>query len=201
MSSVVNICNMALAHLGQDSTIGNLETERSKEARVCKSFYETVRDATLREFPWPFAKRTVVLPLVREEVSSGFRFVYKYPTDCLRVVRIPNGLWDESIEQRIPFEIQSDVTGSLIYTNMPMASVEYIKRIEDPAYYTPDFILALSYHLAYAIAPTITGDDPFALGRRAYQSYQQMLAKAKTTAMNERVNSTPLDSEFVRVRG
>ena len=53
MASEVQICNLALAKIG-DQQITSL-TENSKAGRLCNLVYEPLRDATLRAHPWNFA--------------------------------------------------------------------------------------------------------------------------------------------------
>ena len=64
MASKTEIANLALSHLGVGKEIGNLDTEKTEEAVAMRRFYESARDATLRDFPWPFATRMVALALV-----------------------------------------------------------------------------------------------------------------------------------------
>ena len=53
MSSIVDICNMALSHLGIGEEIASL-TEKSEEARACNRFYSQCRDAMMREWDGQF---------------------------------------------------------------------------------------------------------------------------------------------------
>lgn len=59
MASVINICNIALARIGNSRTINSL-TEKTKEAYTCNLFYESMRDAVLADNDWNFAMSRVV---------------------------------------------------------------------------------------------------------------------------------------------
>jgi len=91
MSSETEICNMALSHIGVGKEIANLDTERSQEASACRRYYENLRDKVLRDFRWPFATKFVELALIEETPTIEWRFSYRYPTDCVKMIRILSG--------------------------------------------------------------------------------------------------------------
>ena len=66
MATETQISNIAISHLGIGLEIQNLETENSAEAKACRRFYETSRDAVLGDFEWPFATKIIELNLVEE---------------------------------------------------------------------------------------------------------------------------------------
>jgi hypothetical protein len=80
MASVINICNIALARIGNSRTINSL-TEKTKEAYTCNLFYESMRDAVLADNDWNFAMSRVVLADLGDP-APGWLFRYQYPTDC-----------------------------------------------------------------------------------------------------------------------
>ena len=53
MTTETTICNLALAHLG-DERIGSL-TDDSEAARACNAVYVLARDGLTRAHPWNFA--------------------------------------------------------------------------------------------------------------------------------------------------
>lgn len=80
MTSSVDICNLALAYLGQEP-IMTLDDE-SKASRLCKQFYDSCRHSMLRLAPWSFALKRTVLA---QEADTG---LFRIPVDCLRVVEV-----------------------------------------------------------------------------------------------------------------
>src|SRR5690348_14818440 len=137
---------MALAHLGTGNFISNLATDDSDEADACNAFLETVRQQTLRDFPWPFATKTADLGLVEEEPNDGLEwgFSYRYPSDCLEARRIPSGVRMDTVVSRVPFRIGYDASGRLIFCDVEDAQLEYTALVTDPSYYPPDFVMAMS---------------------------------------------------------
>ena len=207
MASTVGIVNMALTHLGHVAYIGNLTTEKSAPATIARNVYDTTLEATLRAFNWPFA-RTYVLPgLVTEDDNdrTSWKYLYRYPPDCIKIIRIiPDAtVWTIPHIVRGTYEIASDDQGRLILTNEEEIRVEYTRKVTNATYYTPDFILALSYHLAFIMAPALTGGDPFGLGQLSFQKYQDALANAQVMSIVEQQpqNATGDEtSEFTKAR-
>ena len=76
MASVINICNIALARIGNSRTINSL-TEKTKEAYTCNLFYESMRDAVLADNDWNFAMSRVVLADLGDP-APGWLFRYQY---------------------------------------------------------------------------------------------------------------------------
>lgn len=200
MASNTEICNIALSHVGVGKSIANLDTEQSQEAVVCRVFFETVRDAVLRDFAWPFASRTVAVGLIEEDPNDEWDYSYRYPTDCLSIRRVLSGVRNDTHQSRVPYKIAQDDDGRLIYCDTEDAEIEYTVRAEDPELYSPDFVMALSFRLAFYIAPRLTGGDPFGLGSRALKMYEYEISKAKASAANEEQYDNLPESEFIRTR-
>lgn len=199
MASKVEICNLALAHLGQKNGIVSF-TERSNAANTCNQFYDTVRNLVLRSFPWSFATKIVSLALVEEDPNEEWLYSYRTPTDCLQTRKIQSGTVNDTNETEIKFRNSSDDTGDLILTNKEDAILEYTKIVEESEQFPPDFTMALSALLAFYMAPAIAGQDPFKLGDRALAIYNGVIGKAESKSLNEEVNDTAPESEFIRER-
>lgn len=199
-SSKTVICNMALSHLGISQEIANFDSERSKEASAMRRFYDETRKEVLRDFPWPFATKTVDLGLIEESPTDEWDFSYRYPSDCLRARRIPSGIRNDTRQSRVPYRVLQDNSGKLIYTDTEDAQLEYTVNEERVEMFPPDFVLALSLLLAAYTAPRLTGGDPFKLGNRALQLYDIQRNKAEANAVNEESDEEQPDSELERAR-
>lgn len=201
MSSTTQIANMALSHLGIGKEISNLDSERSNEALTCRRFYDNARDKTLEDFNWPFACKFETLALVGSDPTTEWKYSYRYPTDCLKVRRIPSGIRNDNRQSRVPFKIVQDDAGHLIYTDMVNAQIEFTAVSNDPEQYPANFVLAFSYLLASLIAPRITGGDNFQVGEKADAKYKALIVFAMATNINEEQEEEVPDSEFIRARG
>lgn len=200
MASETEICNLAISHLGVGKEIQNIETDNSDEAAACRRFFDTARDATLRDSNWPFATKIATLALVEEEPNDEWAYSYRYPTDCLKVRRILSGSRNDTQSTRARYRVARDSGGLLIYSDTTDAEVEYTVREEDPQVYPPDFMMAFSYRLAHYIAPRVAGGEWMSLADRALKLYAMEIKIASSTAFNEEVLDEQPDSEFITTR-
>lgn len=199
-STEVEICNLALSHIGIGKEIGNLETESSEEAAACRRFYDQARDKALRDFAWPFATAYADLGLIEEDPTTEWSFSYQYPTDCVFFRRILSGTRNDTQTSRVPYQIVYDAAGQRIFTDQSNAVGAYTARVEDPTLYPPDFILALSLLLGSLIASRLTKGDQFKKGDKALAAYSRMIEEAEANSNNEQQPENPPESEFIRAR-
>ena len=200
MADKTSICNLALAHLGVTKSIENLDTDDSAEATVCRRFYETTKDSVLRDYPWPFAQKSATLNLVANNPTTEWNYSYRYPTDCLMIRRIYSGLRTDTNDTRVRYEITRDSSGRLIYSDEQTPVCEYTMRNDDPEQYPPDFQMALSYRIAFYIAPAVTGGDPFNLQERVLKLYDTEISRAGRSSFNEEQRDVEPESELQRSR-
>lgn len=203
-SAKVDICNMAISHLGIGLEIANIASDSSAAAQACRRFYEPTRDEVLRAFAWP--KQTVkeALQVVDEfdADENDWAFSYRYPADAIIVRRlfIPGSGRRETESSRVPYELGRDSAGALIFTDLEDAYVEYTFKETVEGNFDPDFANAFTFLLAFKIAPRLTAGDQFKLGNRAYQFYQIAIAEARANALNELQPDQPPDSQLERSR-
>lgn len=218
MASKTDICNMALSHLKSGIEITNVVTEQSQAAKACRRYYDTIRDEFQSSFAWNFNKKTAALTWVADNPTTVWSFSYTYPTDCLFARRIASVTVDaqdsfaapvnaiavigntttpvqDTQNSAIPFE----VAGTLIYTNMPSAILEYSYRNDDETTWPAKVSIAMSYALASYIAPRMTDGDPFNMVEKMMALAEKKLNEAKAASGNERLRIQP-DSEFTRMR-
>lgn len=183
-ASVVGICNLALGNIGSTKFIDSLD-ERSKEALVCKQYYESTRDTVLQEMEPNFASRRVVLADTGKAVT-GWQYAYAYPTDCAQAgaILLP-GMRSPTPEFRVPFEIGADDTGTsrLILCDLETAELRYTMLVTDPNMFSPLFVTALSWALAANIAMPMAVSP--SLAERAEKQYRLMIGAAKAQSLNE----------------
>jgi hypothetical protein len=200
MASKVGIVNISLSHLAVGKEIANIETEKSEEATTARRFYDTALEATLRDFPWPFATRITTLALIETTPNTEWAYSYRYPTDCLYLRKILSGIRNDTRQSRAVYKIASDSSGLLILTDQQNAEIEYTLRATNPQFYTSDFVMAFSYYLAALMAPSLTGGDQFKLGDKVLKLYQFEISRAVSRAENEEQREEEPESEFIRGR-
>lgn len=200
MATQTEICNLSLSHLGSGKEISNLDTDSSEEGSVCRRFFETAKDKVLSDFNWSFATKFRAIALVEEDPTDEWDFSYRVPTDCLKVRRILSGQRTDTRDSRIPYKIGRDDTGLLLFTDFEDAEIEFTMRQDDPAFYPANFTMALSYYLAFLIAPRITAGDPYNLQQRCMQLYSMEIDRAQRNNENEQQPDVEPDSELQRAR-
>jgi hypothetical protein len=174
MSSIVEICNLALNHIGAKS-ITSLD-EASESARKCKLVYEPLRDSVLRGSAWNFATAIEQLAPLDEEVP-GWNFLYTEPNRCLKIRKIFN---ETSLSDPRPVDhklmLSPDTKTKSIATNLELAWCEFTYKVTDPNVYDPQFIEALSYRIGASLAQSLAGN--IQLGQALLQMSMSISDKA-----------------------
>jgi hypothetical protein len=180
MASEVDICNLALSHIGASATISSL-TEQSEEAFHCNLLYADTRDTLLRAHPWGFATRHLALSDVGSP-PGNWSYRYSYPNDCLFIREIlqvtDNG---DPIEYEVAL---SDAYNSrVILTNQESATLIYTYKATNTLVFDPMFVTSLAWKIASEVAMPLTRDEKRMTA--AYQMYLSTLSEAKTFNSNE----------------
>ncbi len=178
--SPIDICNMALAHLG-DRRIFRLDDNAAQSdalTRYCVEFYAQARQETLAAHRWTFAKHAEGLSRRTDVVTIGYQFAHELPEDCLRLIRIVPGeelTDDQGVVKGVRYGIKGidrfKIVGTKVWSNYENLAIEYIRDVNDPSDWTPHFRTAVSRLLAsYLAGPT--SDDPQEVARqkRTYET-------------------------------
>ena len=195
MVSKIDICNLALAHLGQEG-ISSL-TQDDERARRIHLFYEPVKAEVLRTHNWAFALVREPLVLLEDPSAPAYPYLYQYPADGLFVRKVFAG---ES--GRKPFEFKEvyrrRINQRAIQTQAPQAVAEYTRDVQDATQFDPAFVKAFSLALAADLALTLTGDE--GLSRLMLTRYVQSLEEARRSNMSEEFQIPPAESVFMEAR-
>lgn len=194
--SDVQICNMALGHVGHTKFIESL-SGRSNEASVLNMFYEDARDFTLESYPWPEATKYITLGLVSEDPNDDWDYMYQYPDDCVFARRIVTSL-GRTDPNPPPFITGYSEDGRVIYTDEENAVLEYTMRLEDAGLFRPTLGQAISWYLGFLIAPGLAKEPKVA--NQCFQVWQAMVSRAEQRAGNEQQLAQEIDSEAIRSR-
>ena len=187
MASEIDICNLALAHLGDTATIASLSPpEGSAQAEHCARFYPVARDTLLESHNWKFATRRATLALLDAD-AFNWTYAYAEPAGALRVVSILPGT-AMSTDEGEQFETMGDDEGNaLVLTDLEDATALYTVRVTDTTKFSPLFVDALSRLLAaYLAGPVIKGDLGKAEAKAQMQHFRLALNLAITSDANQR---------------
>lgn len=154
MASAIDICNLALAHLGEEPNVSSIDPpEGSAHAEKCKRFYPIARDVALEMRNWSFAMARVALAELTND-SAAWAYKYSLPADCLRAVSVlSEGVTDENQGSE-----DYVIEGQYLYTNAPEATLRYLFKITDTTKFSPLFVNAVSWLLASYLAGAVCED-------------------------------------------
>ena len=215
-SADVNICNLALNHLGQPQIV--TMADATKAARRCLLIYANIRDQVIRSAGWKFSTILDTLVQLPNETVLGWSFVGVYPANCINVRKIfgvtntifnlplyqdtDNGLippiWEQPLPQ--PFRVirQPDLSSMVIVCNLNPAYIEYSISVDDPTQYDAVFIQALSYRLAADLAIPLGGNSD--QEKSMLEKYAMAMSEAARLDGNEGLQQNREISNYVNVR-
>lgn len=191
MASVVDICNLALGHLGDDARVTAITPpDGSAQAAHCKRFYPIARDALLEMHNWGFATKRQSLALLDTDTRPAeWAYAYGYPT-CIKIIGVhmpdevasaPTGAIFDSTEfvgvpKSQPYTVEALDDGTqVIYTNVENATVRFIAAITDTTKFSPLFVMALSHLLAsYLAGPIIKGTEGMKVARGQLEWFEKI---------------------------
>jgi len=195
MASVVQICNMALSHIGSEARVASISPpDGSVEAGHCATFYDLARTEMLEPGNWAFALKRVPLAQVTNP-STVWAYAYAKPADCLRALRIPQPsiavtvftqdekMVDPHTDDRAGALF--DIEGEVILTNTPDAMLIYTQDVTDSTKFPASFTSALSYLLAsYLAGPIIKGNESVRIGDAMRQRALSLADVSATASAN-----------------
>lgn len=161
MTSIVEICNQALIEAKYDETIESLD-ENSVAAERCKRLYDVCRKEILSTYPWAFATRFVKVARIGEDID-GYKYIYSYPKDCLRITGLFRDESDYKVRRFRPRVLEQmrviSFSGTKgIACNEETPFVEYIYNEELEVNYPPLFVRLLYLEMAVRLAK-LSGAD------------------------------------------
>ena len=207
MASIVQICNMALAHIGASTVVTSISPpDGSVEAGYCATFYDLARTELLEPGNWAFSLARADLAQTTNP-SDSWAYAYALPSNCLSARRLlaeSSGITVFNQDTRVLTiddrgGAQFDIEGQTLYTNTPDAQLLYVRDITDSGKFTPSFTAALSYLLAaYLAGPIVRGNEGARLGdamrNRALALADLSLAAAANASNAETLLATSLQS-------
>ena len=208
MASETDICNAALAELGDSATVASISPPSgSVQAVQCARFYPICRDALLEMHTWGFATKRIQPALLAETPPTPWAYAYQAPSDVLNFISItdPNATDDYSsgmqqygsvtgatqynigLYQTQPFATEVDQAGNqVIYTNQQNAMLRYSGRVTDPTTFPPLFTEALIKYLKMRLAgPLIKGAEGRAEAANAMKEFETAIGKATSSDTNQ----------------
>lgn len=179
MASEVDICNLALSHLGDEATVSSISPpDGSQQADYCARFYPIARDQLLALHAWSAAtKRVALAEISTTELPPEWEFCYASPPGAIQVIGLrPPGVSFDDANDEYPFVQEVLQDGSkVIYTNVNEASARYVHGVTDTAKFSALFVTALARLLAsYLAGPIIKGKTGMQVAQAHYQAFARV---------------------------
>ena len=180
MTTPVDICNVALAHIGHKATVVSIDPpEASVEAEYGAIFWPTVRRSTLSSHSWGFATERVVLASLAITPPTPWTYAYAMPSESIRFL----GIKDPNATDDIPFSdcrVGRQAGQRVIYSDVEGAIGVYVVEVTDTQIYTPELITAQEYLMAGKYAgPIIKGTEGVNVARAMTEMGMYHLNEAK----------------------
>lgn len=210
MASEVDICNLALAHLGDVATVASIDPPSGEaQAAHCARFYPVARDALIELHTWGFATRRASLALNANNPSSTWKYCYAPPAGVVNYIEIldPLAADDYSVGVQMAgvgpysapvvglgvytpqrFAIESNDNGDdILYCNVENAVLRYTVVITDTTKFSPLFVTCLSHYLASMLAgPVLKGEVGRAEAEKQLKLAMMFQANAEGSDANQR---------------
>ncbi|CAB4199459.1 hypothetical protein UFOVP1326_48 [uncultured Caudovirales phage] len=190
MASAIDICNQALALLGQRANVQQIvPPDGSVEASLCARFYPIARDKLLEMHDWRFATRREALAEVTNDLDS-WAFAYAVPTMLRPLTLLMPESTDDTKTQE--YVIEQNANGdAVLYTNVEDAVLRYIYRVTDPTRWTPQFCTSVAALLSsYLAGPIIKGREGRAVAQEQYKMFLVEKAEAVKANGNSKKNAS-----------
>lgn len=189
MATDVDICNIALARLGNRATLTSISPpEGSSEADHCARFYPLAKDQILRERAWSFAIRRARLAAMAED-PLGRGNAFGVPSDCLSIITVQPDLEGWPPRKFLEFAVESNGTQRVLICGYDPVWVRYTSGLTSEDSFPSDFADALAWLLASKLAGAIvTGTTGMDVAAKMTQMYLVALRTAgQHDASNEYV--------------
>lgn len=200
---VVDICNLALSHIGVSPRVTSIDpSDNSYEATLCALYFPKAVKDLLELHRWKFASKRVALTEVTSDLTE-YEFAYAPPIDMLSATAIlPDGAPDDvsSLPASViflpdtvqlpdrDFVIEVDSSGyDVLLTDVEDAHLRYQSHVTDVSRFPPLFKTALSWYLAHFLAGAVVkGDAGAKLAESCLRRMGMFLSSASTSNSRQR---------------
>lgn len=224
MASEVDICNLMMAHLGDEANISEIDPpDGSIQAEHCARFYPIARDSLLEMHDWNFATKRVALTPTTLPDNAGWLYAYLKPANTIRVIAVlpPNapdnytaqlgsipgysnydynsydrpGLTDKVTDIPQDYALETLEDGTeIILTNQSQATGRVTFRVTDTTKFSPLFVDTLGWYGASMVAGPMIKGDVGAAEAKRCLQFAMGLLGRATTSDSRQQQSRPQQS-------
>lgn len=188
MASKTDICNTALARLGQDPITSI--TDDTDAAKRCDILFDEVADIVMASGEWSTLLAQQQLAKLTTNPVHEFDFQYQLPTNIIKLVSINDNAFHD-----IPFKRQGD----RLLINTGTAAITYVKREPNTQLWGPHLTTAVSLKLASELALPLTNSAQIV--DMLERKYMLWLRKSIAADNQQGSVSHVSSDDLIRVRG
>lgn len=157
MNAKTEICQLSQSRLGNISLVSDIDNPETPAEKAYAKWYDVCREDLLKTLMPNFALCRVIAPKLDEKPAFGWNFAYQYPNDCLKVLGIGETQNKENnyAVETLPSGNMAVLSDDELSYGMPL---RYIRNIENVGKFSPEFVMLLSWALAYNTCIEITKD-------------------------------------------
>jgi hypothetical protein len=197
--TVVDLCNMALAHIRQRPVAGDASGALgdTPEATNCRRFYDVALREAHRAFDWPFTRQFIQGVKIAGAGVPNWKFAYEIPNG---VELIRHVVQNDRTEAPVQFKLMRTSVGGAdrraIFCNEDGVWLSCTRYIADPSEYPSDFVEFASLTLASHLAMPITGKAELMMGMRkmAEDAGKRAALAAQSSETDGEGNNPPRDA-------
>lgn len=183
MATAIDICNLALARLGDRATVASIDPpEGSVQADHCARFYPLAKETALAAHAWRFALTRRRLPVLDVEPVGASGKYFALPSDCLAVVSVtPAEGWTPALDPML-FTTENVNGARAVLADADSVVCRYVTAKTQEDAFPPEFVDALAWLVASHLAGAmIAGSSGQKMAADCLQFYQVTLQKAVET--------------------
>ncbi len=203
MATDIDICNQALALLGERADVTSIKpVEGGRFAERCARDYPIARNLVLEAYPWSFATRRAALAVLQSEYA-GWDYAYARPGDAMCIVSIieEDDRYFDAPHEFI-CETRPDTGAQIILTDLENAWCRYTVRVTNTPLLPELVCQAITYKLAALLSGNVIKGTPGqTVAKNLEQQYTAALALAKDYDQRQRRRDTDLRSTWTKRRG
>lgn len=195
----VSLYNLALSAAGTRARISS-PAENSREAEICRLWFEPVRRQVLRAAPWGSARAMARLALKTERTEEiwaagmpnpAYRFAYGLPVGYLQARYLYGyARFELSLIATNEMALMTEVENAILYYTMDQKEISL---------WDPDLYLAISQALGAYISQPLNGKS--ASAARAQQQANGLIYSAREAAANESFEPIETVPDWISIRG
>jgi hypothetical protein len=195
----VTLYNLALSIAGARSKISS-PTEQSREAEICRLWYEPVRRQVLRAAPWAAARAQARLALKTERTvetwvagdpNPEYRFAYALPFRYLQArYLVDYARFDISLLSENESALMTNSEAALLYYTFDQTLISM---------WSPDLYLSIAHALGAYICLPLNGKAQMAA--RAQAQANSLILTSREQAANESYEPLDVPPDWIAARG